>query len=58
MRAIIFCITPKGDLPHYSHIVRNLEPLGTDIKYMACYRLDIMLYIEIKNEKEAKETAE
>ena len=26
--AIQFCATPKGDLPHYSYIFRNPEPLG------------------------------
>ena len=51
MSAISFWITPKGDIPHYSYILRNPEPLGVDLKKAACYWLWIMLCLEIQNKK-------
>ena len=53
MSAIRFCTTPKGYLPHYSYIFRNLEPLGTEMENVACSRLGMMLHLEIQKGKEA-----
>ena len=53
MSAIRSHITPKGDLPHYSYIVKKPEQLGTEINNVACSSLEIMLYLEIQNWKEA-----
>ena len=47
----------KGDLPHYSYIYRNPEPLGMEIKNLACSRLGTMLYLEIQKGREATKTA-
>ena len=35
MGAIRFCTTSKGDLPHLSYIIRNLEPLRVEFKMVA-----------------------
>ena len=53
MSAIRFRTTPKGDLRHYSYIFRKPEPLGTEMKNVACSRLGKMLHLEIQNGKEA-----
>ena len=50
---IRFHTTPKGDLPHYSYIFSKPEPLGTEIKILACSRLGAMLHLEIQKRKEA-----
>ena len=47
MRAIKFCTTPKGDLPHYSYIFRKPETLGAEMNNMACSRLGMMLHPRI-----------
>ena len=57
MSAIRFCTTPKGYLPHYYFIFRNTEPLGTEMKNVACSILRTMLHIEIQNGKEAMKTS-
>ena len=57
MSAIRFCTTPKGDLPHYSYIFRNPEPLGTEMKNVACSRLGKMLHLEIQKGKDAMKTS-
>ena len=51
MSAIQLCTTPKGYLPHYSYIFRNMEPLWTDMKNMACSRLGNMLHLDIQKGK-------
>ena len=53
MSAIQFRTTPKGDLLHYSYIFRNLEPLGTEMKNVACSMLGRMLHLDIQKGKEA-----
>ena len=53
MGAILFRITPKGYLPHYSYIFRKPETLGTEIKNMAFSRLGTMLHLDIQKGKEA-----
>ena len=53
MSAIRFRTTPKGDLPHYSYIFRKPEPLGTEMKNVACLRLGTMLHLDIQKGKEA-----
>ena len=58
MSDIRFCTTPKGDLPHYSYIFRNLEPLDTDINNVACSMLGTMLHIEIQRGKDTMKTLE
>ena len=50
--AILFRITYKGYLPHYSYIFRKPEPLGTEIKNVAFSRLGTMLHLEIQKGKE------
>ena len=57
MSAIQFCNTPKVDLPHYSYIFRNPEPLGTEMKNVVCSRLGTMLHLEIRKGKEAMKTS-
>ena len=44
MSDICFHTTPKCDLPYYSHIFMNPEPLGTESNNVACYRLRTILY--------------
>ena len=53
MSAIRFSTTPKGDLLHYSYIFRETDPLGTEMKNVACSRLGTMLHLEIQKGKEA-----
>ena len=57
MSAIRFHTTPKGDLLHYSYIFRKPEPLGTDVKNVACSRLGTMLHLYIQKGKEATKTS-
>ena len=57
MRSIRFHTTPKGDLPRYSFIFRNPEPLGTDMKRVACSRLGTMLHLDIQKGMEAMKTS-
>ena len=57
MSAMRFRTTPKEDLPHYSYIFRNPEPLGTEMKNMACSRLGTMLHLDIQKGKEAMKTS-
>ena len=57
MSAIQFRTTPKGDLPHYSYIFRKLDPLGTEMKNLACSRLGTMLHLEIQKGEEAMKTS-
>ena len=45
MSSIRFCTTPKGNLPHYYYIFRNMKSLGTEINNVACSRLGAMLYL-------------
>ena len=47
-----FRATPKYDLPQYSFISNNTEPLGTQLQNVACYRLVTMLYLEIQKSKD------
>ena len=53
-----FQTTPKGDPPHYSYIFRKTEPLGGNLNIAACSSLGDMLYLEIKNDKDAMNTYE
>ena len=57
MSAIRFHNTPKGNLPHYSYICGNQDTLGTEINNMACYRLGVMLHLDIQKGKEAMKTS-
>ena len=58
MSAIQLRTTPKGDLLHYSYIFRKPEPLGTEMKNVACSRLGTMLHLEIQKGKEAMKKSE
>ena len=58
MSAMQFRITPQGDLPHYSCIFRKPEPLGEDMKNVACSRVGSMLHLEIQTGTEAVKTLE
>ena len=55
--AILFRTTPKGDLMHYSFIFRNPDPLGKEMKNVACSRLGTMLHLEILKRKEDMKTS-
>ena len=57
MSAIRICTTPKGDLPHYSYIIRNPEPLVTEMKNVAFTRLGMMLHLDIQKGKEDMKTS-
>ena len=57
MSAIQFCTTPKGDLPQYSYILRKMEPLGIEIRNVACSSLVTMLNLDIQKGKEAMKTS-
>ena len=50
--AIQFRTTPKGCLMRYFYTFRNPEPLGTEMKNVACSRLRKMLHLDIQNGKE------
>ena len=39
MSSIRFCSTPKADLPYYSYIFRDMDPLGTEVKNVAIPRV-------------------
>ena len=56
MSAIQFCTAPKDDLPQYSYISGNPEPLKTETSNVDCYRMVNMLHLEIQNGKEAMKT--
>ena len=58
MSTIRFSIIPKLDLPNYSYIFRNPEPLGTKMNNVACSMFSTMLYLEIQKGKEAMKTSE
>ena len=49
--------SPKGDLPHFSFIFKNPEPLGKEIKNVVCSRLGTMIHLEIQKGKEAIKTS-
>ena len=57
MSAILFCTTPKGDLPHYCYHFRNPEPLDTKMENLSCYILGAMPQIDIQKRKEAMKTS-
>ena len=46
--------TAKGKLPHISFIKRKPEPLGTELKSIACSETKIMLGLEIQRGKDDK----
>ena len=47
MSAIRFRTTAKGNLPHFSYIFRNPEPLGTEFKTVACSITGDLLFVEV-----------
>ena len=49
--------TPKGYLPHDYYIFRKTEPLGTEMKNVACLSLGTMLHLDIQERKEAIKTS-
>ena len=51
--SIRFWATPKGELPHYLYMFRNMELLRPYIKNVVCSRLGSMLYLEIQKLNEA-----
>ena len=58
MSAIQFRTTPKGYLPHYSYIFREIDPLETEMKNVNLSRLGNMLHLDIQKGKEAMKTSE
>ena len=52
MSAIRFRTTAKGNLPHFSYIFRNPEPLGTEFNTVACSVTGALLFIEVQRGKE------
>ena len=57
MSAILFPITPKVYVPLQSYNFSNPEPLGADMKNLACSRLVTMLYLEIQKGGESMKTS-
>ena len=52
----MICTNPIVYLPQYSYIFRKPEPLGIEMKNVACYRLGAMLHLDIQNAKEDTNT--
>ena len=48
MSSIRFWTTPKGDMPQYSFILSNQDPLVAVLNNYACPRLGNMLYLDIQ----------
>ena len=48
MSAIQYFTTSKGKLPHLSYIFRNLEPIGTEFKTVACSVIGALVFLEIQ----------
>ena len=46
MSAIRFCTTSKGNLPHFSYILNNPEPIGTEFKTVACSITGDLIFLE------------
>ena len=46
----------EGDLPHYYYIFRNLVPLGTYMKNVACSRLVNMIGLDTQKGEETMKT--
>ncbi|GFH45724.1 hypothetical protein CTEN210_02198 [Chaetoceros tenuissimus] len=40
--------TPKGNLPHLQNVLRKPEPLGTELKSLACTKLKMMKALELQ----------
>ena len=51
-RAINFSTTDKGGSPHLSFVFINPKPLGPNSKCIICYKICVILFIEIKQGKE------
>ena len=49
-------VSPLKVLFHYNPIFRKPDPLGKEIKNVACSRLDTILYLEIQKVEEAMKT--
>ena len=58
MSAIRLRTTPKSDLPLYSHVFSNTDPLGMKLNSLACSRLVTVLYLEIQKGNEAMRKSE
>ena len=52
MSEIRFRTTAKGNFTHLYYIFRNLEPLGTEFKKVACSVTGTLLFIEFQGGKE------
>ncbi|GFH47221.1 hypothetical protein CTEN210_08413 [Chaetoceros tenuissimus] len=48
MSAIRPRTTPKGNLPHLQNVLRKPEPLGTELKSLACTKLKMMKALELQ----------
>ena len=57
MSAIRFCITPTRNLPIFSYIFRDTEPLGTEFKTVACSVIGFLIFLEIQIRKEGTNNA-
>ena len=54
MSVISFLTTSKGNLPHLSYILRNPEPMGTELKTVACCVPGNLLFVDKWIGKEGK----
>ena len=52
MSVISFRMMAKGNLPHLSYILPNMEPLGTEFKTVTCYVTGDLIFIELQRVKE------
>ena len=58
MSDILFGTTPKFDLPYQYYILRNSDPLRTELKDMNFSMLGTILYLDIQKVKDSMKTLE
>ena len=54
MSAIRFRTKEKGNLPHLSYILLKPDPLGEELKLVACSVTGALLFIDVHRRKEWK----
>ena len=52
MSEISFQTAAKGNLPHLSYILRNMDPLGKEFKTVTCSVTGYLMFIEVHRGKE------
>ena len=58
MSVMPFWTTPKGYLPNYSFIFRNMDPLGDELNNASCSRIGTVLYVDIQVGKEVMKVSD